>query len=79
MKRIQSACICQTLHFMLKEDIPHDDALAMVEHEVRRYKASLEKKRIRHRILEERTEADGSVVIRIVKQYNQSPIGSYLD
>ena len=34
MKRIQAACICQTLHCMLKEDIPHDEAVALVGHEV---------------------------------------------
>ena len=24
MKRVKAACICQTLHFMLKEDLAHD-------------------------------------------------------
>ena len=27
MKRIKEACICQTLHFMLKEDVGHDYAV----------------------------------------------------
>ena len=30
MKRIKAACICQTLHFMLKEDTGHDYAVKVV-------------------------------------------------
>ena len=79
MKRIQAACICQTLHFMLKEDIPHDEAVALVGHEVTRYKESLSRNRVKHKILEETVQPDGSVIIRIIKQYNQSPDGDYLN
>ena len=79
MKRIQAACICQTLHFMLKEDIPHDEAVALVGHEVTRYKESLNRNRIRHRILEETVQPDGSVVMKIIKQYNAAPVGDYLN
>ena len=31
MKRVKAACICQTLHFMLKEDVAHDWAVKQVE------------------------------------------------
>lgn len=31
MKRVKAACICQTLHFMLKEDIGHDYAVKQAE------------------------------------------------
>lgn len=79
MKRIKQACICQTLHFMLKEDIPHEEAVHLVEHEVKRYKESLIRNRIRHKLLEELRQEDGSVIIKVIKQYNQSPIGDYLD
>ena len=34
MKRVQAACICQTLHFMLKEDIDHRLAARQVEEEI---------------------------------------------
>lgn len=30
MKRVKAACIIQTLHFMLKEDLEHDYAKKMV-------------------------------------------------
>ena len=59
MKRIKAACICQTLHFQLKEDLEHN--------------------RTRHKIVDEAEQEDGSVVIRIIKQYNRSPVGDYLD
>lgn len=28
MKRVKAACICQTLHFMLKEDVEYDYAVS---------------------------------------------------
>ena len=41
MKRVKAACICQTLHFMLKEDIGHDYAVSLVKQEVAQYKKGL--------------------------------------
>lgn len=37
MKRVKAACICQTLHFMLKEDAPHEWAVKQVEQEIELY------------------------------------------
>ena len=34
---------------------------------------------IKHRILSEKTNEDGSIVIEIKKQYNSSPVGEYLN
>ncbi len=79
MKRIKAACICQTLHFQLKEDQPRSYAARMVQEEVKRYKESLDASRTRYLIEEETTQPDGSVIIRIIKQYNQSPVGDYLE
>ncbi len=79
MKRIKEACICQTLHFLLKEDVGHDYAVSLVKEEVEKYKASLERSRTKYRIIEETEQADGSVIIKIKKQYNTAPVGSYLD
>ena len=67
MKRIKAACICQTLHFMLKDDLEHDDA------------ASLDINRTKYKIVSEETQPDGSILIKIIKQYNVSPVGDYLD
>ena len=79
MKRIQSACICQTLHFILKEDLAHDIAARQVREEVAHYKRTLERNRTLYKIVDETTQPDGSIIIRIVKQYNQSPVGDYLN
>ena len=79
MKRIKAACITQTLHFLLKEDVSSDYAKKLVTEEVKKYKDSLKKNKTQYKILSEETLADGSVIIEIKKQYNTSPIGHYLD
>lgn len=38
MKRIKSACLLQTIHFQLKEDIPHEAAVRGVREELEHYK-----------------------------------------
>ena len=79
MKRVKAACICQTLHFMLKDDLGHDYAVKLVKEEVEKYKASLNKNRTQYKIVSEETQSDGSIMIKIIKQYNSSPVGDYLD
>ena len=79
MKRVKAACICQTLHFMLKDDLGHDYAVKLVKEEVEKYKASLGRNRTKYKIVSEETQSDGSVMIKIIKQYNMSPVGDYLD
>lgn len=46
MKRIQQACICQTLRFFVKEDFPKSQAAAQVSREVQHYKDELNRNRI---------------------------------
>lgn len=79
MKRVKAACICQTLHFMLKEDIGHDYAVNLVKQEVENYKKSLERNRTMYKIVDESTQPDGSIMLKVIKQYNASPVGDYLD
>ena len=79
MKRGKAACITQTLHFLLKEDVGQEYAKKLVAEEVKKYKTSLDKNKTSYKILSEETQADGSVIIEIKKQYNTSPIGHYLD
>lgn len=78
MKRVKAACICQTLHFMLKEDAEHDYAVKLVKEELEHYKKKLEQNKTQYRIVEEMPQTDGSIMIKIIKQYNQSPVGDYL-
>lgn len=79
MKRVKAACICQTLHFLLKEDVDHALAVEQVQAEVAHYKRSLERNGTQYRILEEAPQPDGSIVVKVVKQYNACPVGDYLD
>ena len=39
MKRIKAACLAQTIHFLLKDDLPHDETVKFVEAEYAHYLA----------------------------------------
>jgi len=78
MKRVQAACICQTLHFFQKDEVTKSIQEKMANEELEKYKLSLERSRTQFRILEETKQDDGSLVIKIIKQYNNSPVGNYL-
>lgn len=73
MKRVQSACIFQTLVFQQKDEsvLSAEEKLALNKEEVAAYKASLDKTNTRYQIVDEAQQADGAVVIRVRKQYNQ--------
>jgi len=79
MKRIKAACICQTLHFLLKEDAERQWAARQVQSEVENYKNGLERSHTRYKLLEETTQPDGSVILKVIKQYNSAPVGDYLN
>ena len=79
MTRVKAACICQTLHFMLKEDISHAEAVELVKREVEQYKKGLDSKHTKYKIVDEAEQTDGSVMLKIIKQYNASSVGNYLD
>lgn len=79
MKRIKAACLQQTVHFQLKEDLPHQVAVEMVRAEYERYQQQLDKSRTQYKIVDEQIQSDGSIIIKIKKQYNTSPVGEYLD
>lgn len=78
MKRVKAACICQTLHFMLKDDVDRDTAVRLVRHEVEHYKRGLERNHTQYKIVEEAEQPDGSILVKVIKQYNASPVGDYL-
>ncbi len=64
---------------MLKEDAPHDRAVKQVEQEIELYIKTLERNRTQYKIVEQNVQSDGSVIMKIIKQYNASPVGDYLD
>jgi hypothetical protein len=79
MKRVKAACICQTLHFLLKEDLPHEMAVKLVRQEVEQYQRNLERRHTRYKIVEQSDEPDGSILLKVIKQYNAMPVGDYLN
>ncbi len=74
MKRIRSACILQTLVFSQKPEMGYgrDYSEKLNREEYENYKAKLSKTQTRHQIISEAVENDGSIVVRIRKQYNDS-------
>lgn len=79
MKRVKAACICQTLHFLLKENVEHSYAVKQVQEEVENYKATMERNKTKYRILEELPQKDGSIIVKVIRQYNACPVGDYLN
>lgn len=64
---------------MLKEDVGHDYAVSLVNEEVAHYKKGLERAGTLYKIVDESVQEDGSIIIKIIKQYNACPVGSYLN
>ena len=82
MKRIKAACIMQTVTFRQKEDsgLSAETLLRLNREEAQRYKDGLVKSKTRFRIDDESESPDGSVIIRIRKEYNSNTdIGEYFD
>lgn len=79
MKRVLAACLEQTIHFQLRENLGHQEAIKAVQEDYGHYKKQLDVKRIKYRILEETVREDGSIIIKIKKQYNNHDCGTYLE
>lgn len=78
MKRIKAACIIQTLCFSSHDGETTEYAKKEIAREYEKYKAQLEKSGTKYKIMSEKTNEDGSIIIEIKKQYNNSSIGDYL-
>lgn len=72
MKRVKAACILQTLVFAQKEDcgLTREQQLCLNRDEVSRYKATMDRSRTWYQITEETDQSDGSVIVRVRKQYS---------
>lgn len=79
MKRIKAECLEQTLHFMLKDGLPPEEAKRQMRQEYAHYKARLDQRGMLYRILEETEQPDGSLMIKVKRQNNYHPVGRYLD
>ena len=72
MKRITSACLEQTIRFF--------DATGTIrpEDELEQYKKKMDRRNTRYEILETNKQEDGSIIIKIKKQYNSYSTEGYL-
>jgi len=78
MKRIEAACVCQTLRFSAKEGMSRKYAAETIHSEIEYYKKKLEASRTAYKIVEQIEQPDGSVIVKVMKQYNYNPVGDYL-
>ena len=72
MKRVKAACILQTLVFSQKPEMGYskESALKINQEEIERYKKNLERTRTRYQIIDTVEQSDGSIILRVRKQYN---------
>jgi len=80
MKRVKAACILQTLVFMQKEDcgLSKNSILEANRHEFERYKQTMDRSCIRYQIVSADEQEDGSIIVRVRKQYNdKSDVSEY--
>lgn len=72
MKRVKAACILQTLVFMQKEDCGLSKAsiLEANRREFDHYVQTLERTNTRYQLVSQEEQEDGSIVVRVRKQYN---------
>ena len=72
MKRVKSACILQTLVFSQKPEMGYskERALKINHEEIEHYKSTLERSHTRYQITDASEREDGSIIVRVRKQYN---------
>ncbi len=82
MKRVKAACILQTLIFQQKEDcgLSREQILRANRQEIGRYKQTLEHTRARYQIVSEEEQENGSILLRVRKQYNdKADVSEYFE
>lgn len=76
MKRVKAACICQTLHFMLKEDLGLGLAQRRVQEEMEHYKKGLDRSGTKYKIVEELPRATAQSYSRLSSSTTRAPWGT---
>lgn len=79
MKRIKAACLLQTISFQTKDNYPSEFNKQQVRKEYEAYKSLMERRGVQYKILEEKVENDGSIIVKLKKQNNRQAIGDYFD
>lgn len=64
---------------MLKDGEEHLYAVKQVKDEVEKYKRDLERNHTQYKIVEQTEQPDGSIIVKVIKQYNSAPMGDYLN
>ena len=64
---------------MLKDGEEHHYAVKQVKDEVEKYKRDLERNHTQYKIVEQTEQPDGSIIVKVIKQYNSAPVGDYLN
>ena len=54
-------------------------AVKQVKEEVETYKKNMERNHTKYKIVEQTEQPDGSIIVKIIKQYNAAPVGNYLN
>lgn len=72
MKRVKAACIQQTLVFQQKEDcgLSRSAIVEINRRELEHYKQTMDRTRTRYQIVSEEEQENGSIIVRVRKQYN---------
>lgn len=65
-KRIKSACLYETILFELPSELAA-------------YRAGLNRKKVKHTIDAEERREDGTILVRIRRQYNSYAAGEYMN
>ncbi len=72
MRRIANACLLQIMKFDTTNDANPDREFII-------YCSKLDKKKAKYVIEDKKKEADGSLVVKVKKQYNTYNTAGYLD
>ena len=79
MKRIQSACLSQTVRFLQKEPMGKAAAEQANRIEFERYKNHMTRSYTKFKIIRETVLEDGTLEVQLKKQYNNYDLGGYFD
>lgn len=72
MKRITSACLEQTIRFDTYND-------AKPQEDLNRFLELMDRKNTKYQVVDQVENSDGSIIIKIKKQYNAYKTDGYID
>lgn len=79
MKRIKAACITQTILFTNVEGKGKEYGQRKIQEEITRYKKRMDREKTKYKVISEEIQEDGSVLMEIIREYNNKSVGNYLD